>query len=87
MIGMYSQMPHMQPVQLFKQLGAGVYFGKGLNRYSNVHIDDLVQLYVLAFDKASARLYPISDCCDLGETGAGSGAGIFFMLSQRRDVK
>ena len=34
-----------------------------------------------------ARLYPISDCCDLGETGAGSGAGIFFMLSQRRDVK
>jgi nucleoside-diphosphate-sugar epimerase len=37
---------------LSKQVGAGVYFGKGLNRYSNVHIDDLVELYVLALDKA-----------------------------------
>jgi nucleoside-diphosphate-sugar epimerase len=33
-------------------LGAGVYFGKGLNRYSNVHIDDLVDLYLLALEKA-----------------------------------
>lgn len=37
---------------LSKQVGAGAYFGKGLNRYSNVHIDDLVDLYVLALDKA-----------------------------------
>ena len=37
-----------------KQLGAGVYFGKGLNRYSNVHLDDLVDLYVLALEKAPA---------------------------------
>jgi len=37
---------------LSKQVGAGVYFGKGLNRYSNVYIDDLVDLYVLALDKA-----------------------------------
>jgi nucleoside-diphosphate-sugar epimerase len=37
---------------LSKQLGAGVYFGKGLNRYSNVHIDDLVDLYLLALEKA-----------------------------------
>jgi nucleoside-diphosphate-sugar epimerase len=39
---------------LSKQLGAGVYFGKGQNRYSNVHIDDLVDLYMLAIDKAPA---------------------------------
>ena len=33
-------------------MGAGVFFGKGLNRYSNVHIDDLVDLYLLALEKA-----------------------------------
>ena len=31
---------------------AGVYIGKGLNRWSNVHIQDLVNLYVLALEKA-----------------------------------
>src|SRR5262245_61073509 len=39
---------------LAKQVGAGVYFGKGLNRYSNVHIDDLVDLYLVAVEKAPA---------------------------------
>jgi len=39
-------------IALSKQVGAGVYFGKGLNRYSNVHIDDLVDLYLLALEKA-----------------------------------
>jgi nucleoside-diphosphate-sugar epimerase len=39
---------------LSKQLGAGVYFGKGHNRYSNVDINDLVDLYMLAIDKAPA---------------------------------
>jgi nucleoside-diphosphate-sugar epimerase len=47
-----DQLPKL--IGLSKQLGAGVYFGKGLNRYSNVHIDDLVELYVLALDKAPA---------------------------------
>jgi nucleoside-diphosphate-sugar epimerase len=42
---------------LAKQLGAGVYFGKGLNRYSNVHIDDLVDLYLLAVEKAPAASF------------------------------
>ncbi len=45
-----DQLPKLKAVS--KQLGAGVYFGKGLNRYSNVHIDDLVDLYVLALEKA-----------------------------------
>jgi nucleoside-diphosphate-sugar epimerase len=42
---------------LSKQLGAGVYFGKGLNHYSNVYIDDLVDLYVLAIQKAPAASF------------------------------
>lgn len=45
-----DQLPKL--MALSKQVGAGVYFGKGLNRYSNVHIDDLVDLYVLALEKA-----------------------------------
>jgi nucleoside-diphosphate-sugar epimerase len=45
-----DQLPKL--IALSKQMGAGVYFGKGLNRYSNVHIDDLVELYLLALEKA-----------------------------------
>jgi nucleoside-diphosphate-sugar epimerase len=45
-----DQLPKI--IVLSKQVGAGVYFGKGLNRYSNVHIDDLVDLYLLALEKA-----------------------------------
>ena len=45
-----DQLPKL--AALSKQLSAGVYFGKGLNRYSNVHIDDLVALYLLALDRA-----------------------------------
>lgn len=35
-----------------RQEGAGLYFGQGLNRYSNVFIDDLTNLYLLALEKA-----------------------------------
>lgn len=45
-----DQLPKL--IALSKQAGTGVYFGKGLNRYSNVHIDDLVDLYLLALEKA-----------------------------------
>ena len=45
-----DQLPKL--VALSRQLGAGIYFGKGLNRYSNVHLDDLVALYLLALDRA-----------------------------------
>jgi nucleoside-diphosphate-sugar epimerase len=45
-----DQLPKL--IALSKQVGAGVYFGKGLNRYSNVHIDDLVDLYLLVMEKA-----------------------------------
>ena len=45
-----EQIPKL--IALSRQVGAGVYFGKGLNRYSNVHIDDLVDLYLLVMEKA-----------------------------------
>ena len=45
-----DQIPKL--IELSRQAGAGVYFGKGLNHYSNVHIDDLVDLYLLIMEKA-----------------------------------
>lgn len=45
-----DQIPKL--IGLSKQVNAGAYFGKGLNRYSNVHIDDLVDLYLLVMEKA-----------------------------------
>lgn len=35
-----------------RKRGAGVHIGRGVNRWSNVHIDDLVALYLLALEKA-----------------------------------
>jgi nucleoside-diphosphate-sugar epimerase len=40
-----------------REAGAGLYLGKGLNRWSNVHIDDLVDLYVLALEKAPSASF------------------------------
>jgi nucleoside-diphosphate-sugar epimerase len=37
-----------------KNDGAARYIGRGLNSWSNVHIDDLVDLYLLALEKAVA---------------------------------
>jgi nucleoside-diphosphate-sugar epimerase len=40
-----------------RQRGAGLYIGKGRNRWSNVYIDDLVSLYLLALEKAPAASF------------------------------
>lgn len=40
-----------------KEMNAGVYVGKGVNRWSNVHIADLVELYALALEKAPTASY------------------------------
>ena len=45
-----DQIPEL--IALSRQIGGATYFGKGLNRYSNVHIDDLVDLYLLVMEKA-----------------------------------
>jgi nucleoside-diphosphate-sugar epimerase len=37
-----------------QQYGKGVYIGAGENRWSNVHIKDLAQLYLLAIEQATA---------------------------------
>lgn len=51
-----DQLP--QIIRKSRELQAGVHVGKGVNRWSNVHIKDLVQLYVLALEKH--RLHRIS---------------------------
>lgn len=50
-----DQLPKL--IALSRQSGAGLYLGAGLNLYSNVHIDDLVDLYLLAIDKAPAASF------------------------------
>ena len=52
-LGLQNDSDQIPKLAMFsKQAGAGVYFGKGLNRYSNVFISDLVDLFVLAIEKA-----------------------------------
>lgn len=41
-------------ISFSKEKGFGVYFGKGENIWSNIHIEDLADLYVLALEKAKA---------------------------------
>lgn len=45
-----DQIPKL--VRKSQEWGAGLYIGKGLNRWSNVYIDDLIDLYILAIEKA-----------------------------------
>jgi nucleoside-diphosphate-sugar epimerase len=58
-----------------KTAGAGVYFGKGLNRYSHVHIDDVVDLYVLTLEKAAGGSFFFA------ENGAASFKELAEMIS------
>ncbi|WP_292008463.1 NAD-dependent epimerase/dehydratase family protein [Chryseobacterium sp.] len=41
-------------IKFSKEKGFGVYFGKGENIWSNLHIEDLADLYILALEKAKA---------------------------------
>ena len=51
-----NQIPRL--IHKAKEKGGGVYIGKGLNRWSNVHIKDLVNLYSLALAKGpSAAMF------------------------------
>ncbi|WP_342237868.1 NAD-dependent epimerase/dehydratase family protein [Inquilinus sp. OTU3971] len=53
-------------IDISKATGAGRYLGRGENRWSNVHIDDLADLYLLAAEKApSGSLYNVAS----GEEG------------------
>lgn len=41
-------------IRFSKKKGFGAYFGKGENIWSNIHIEDLADLYVLALEQAKA---------------------------------
>lgn len=41
-------------INFSKEKGFGVYFGRGENIWSNIHIEDLADLYVLALENAKA---------------------------------
>jgi len=69
-----DQLPKL--IGLSRQLGAGVYFGQGINRYSHVHIDDIVDLYVLALEKAPGGSFFFA------ENGDASFKEIAEMISQ-----
>lgn len=51
------QVPALIHLSLAQQ--AGVHLGRGLNTWSNVHIDDLVDLYSLVIARAQARRLPL----------------------------
>lgn len=40
-----------------KEEKKGIYLGKGINRWSNVHLNDLIDLYLLALEKAPSASY------------------------------
>ena len=44
-------------IQVAKKFGVAKHIGPGENRWANVHIDDLVALYVLAIEKAPAGAF------------------------------
>jgi len=44
-------------IALAKKAGVAKHIGSGENRWANVHIDDLVRLYLLAADKAPAGAF------------------------------
>src|SRR5258708_21251606 len=46
------QIPHL--IELAKKYGVARHVGRGLNVWSNVHIDDVVDLYLLALEHAPA---------------------------------
>ena len=68
-----DQIPKL--MALARQLGAGVYCGEGLNRYSNVHIDDLADLFLLAMERAPGGSFFFA------ENGANSFREIASMIS------
>jgi nucleoside-diphosphate-sugar epimerase len=44
-------------IRMAKKFGVAKHIGTGENRWSNVHIDDLIALYVLAIEKAPASAF------------------------------
>jgi nucleoside-diphosphate-sugar epimerase len=49
------QLPRL--IDLAQQTGTARYIGRGLNRWSTVHIGDVAELYLMAFEKAREKLF------------------------------
>lgn len=69
-------------VESARQEGAARYVGTGKNRWPLVHVDDLADLYLLAFEKAPAGTLllgvsgpsrPVADIAAAASRGAGVG--------------
>lgn len=73
------QVPMLEKVS--KEKGIGVYLEKGENIWSNVHIEDLADLYLLALEKAKAGAYYYA------ENGSSSLKDIAQTISTRMNVK
>jgi nucleoside-diphosphate-sugar epimerase len=71
-------------VRQAKTSGVARYIGRGLNRWSNVHIADVAALYVLALAKAPARtfMYVESGEAALGEIAAAIAARLGLRAAQ-----
>jgi nucleoside-diphosphate-sugar epimerase len=68
-------------VDFSKKKGFGTYFGKGENIWSNVHIEDLADLYVLALEQAkSGSLY-------YAENGASTIKNLAEKISDRYSLQ
>ncbi len=68
-------------IRFSKEKGFGVYFGKGENIWSNVHIEDLADLYVLALEHAKAgSLY-------YAENGASTIKDLAEKISERYSLQ
>ncbi|MCT2406959.1 NAD-dependent epimerase/dehydratase family protein [Chryseobacterium antibioticum] len=68
-------------IHFSKEKGFGVYFGKGENIWSNLHIEDLADLYVLALEKAKAgSLY-------YAENGSSTIKNIAENISRQYDLQ
>ncbi|MGG4094586.1 MULTISPECIES: NAD-dependent epimerase/dehydratase family protein [Paenibacillus] len=50
-----DQLP--QIIRKSREMAAGIHVGRGVNRWSNVHIKDLARLYLLALTKAPSASY------------------------------
>lgn len=68
-------------IHFSKEKGFGAYFGKGENIWSNVHIEDLADLYVLALEKAKAgSLY-------YAENGSSTIKNLAERISERYELQ
>lgn len=68
-------------VKLSKEKGKGVYIEKGENIWSNLHINDLVELYLLAIEKANpGSIY-------YAENGASSLKEIAHTISEKYNLE